>query len=211
MKNILAQDAMLTYPEFDKPFVIYTDASERQIGGVIMQNEKPLGFFSKKLNEMQKKDPVTEQELLAITEPLKYCKHMLLGHAIIIKTDHKNLTHPNLMHTSDRVLRQRLLLEEYGVELEYIKGEKNVIADALSRLPTAELFVLDADEEFPYVHSSHETIYVPAYLHSTVVSYYTAASWNQMYASHTKREFYWPRVDSAVEALVKTCNTCQKW
>ncbi len=38
MKEILAQDVMLTYPEFDQPFIIYTDASERQIGGVVTQN-----------------------------------------------------------------------------------------------------------------------------------------------------------------------------
>jgi hypothetical protein len=47
MKEILAQDAMLTYPEFDQPFVIYTNASERQIGGVVTQNNRSLGFFSK--------------------------------------------------------------------------------------------------------------------------------------------------------------------
>jgi hypothetical protein len=79
MKEILAQDAMLTYPEFDKPFIIYTDASERQIGGIVTQNNRPLGFFSKKLSETQQRYPVTEQELLAIGETLKYFKHMLLG------------------------------------------------------------------------------------------------------------------------------------
>jgi hypothetical protein len=47
MKEILAQDVMLTYPEFDQPFVIYTDASERQIGGVVTQNNRPLGFLAK--------------------------------------------------------------------------------------------------------------------------------------------------------------------
>jgi hypothetical protein len=45
MKDIIAQDIMLTYPQFDKPFHIYTDASELQIGSVIMQDSKPLGFF----------------------------------------------------------------------------------------------------------------------------------------------------------------------
>ncbi len=75
---------------------------------------------------------------------------MLLGHKIIVHTDHKNLTHPNLTHTSDHILRQRLLLEEYGAELWYIQGEKNVVADALSRLPTEELFAFDEDNaEFP--------------------------------------------------------------
>ena len=74
---------------------------------------------------------------------------MLLGHHIIVRTDHKNLTYPNSTHTSDRVLRQWLLLEEYGVELEYIQGEKNVVADALSRLPTEEIFLLAEDDDFP--------------------------------------------------------------
>jgi len=74
---------------------------------------------------------------------------MLLGHHIIVRTDHKNLTHPTSTHTSDRVLRQRLLLEEYGVEIEYIQGEKNVVADALSRLPTEEIFLFEEDNDFP--------------------------------------------------------------
>jgi hypothetical protein len=47
MKNIMAQNTMLTYPEYDKPFAIYTNASKHQIGGVEMQNEKPLGFLAK--------------------------------------------------------------------------------------------------------------------------------------------------------------------
>jgi len=149
MKDIMAQDTMITYPQFDKPFVVYTDASEKQIGGVVTQENKPLGFFSKKLTDTQRRYPVTEQELLAIVETLKYFKHMLLGHQIIVKTDHKNLTHPASTHTSDRVLRQRLLLEEYGADLQYIQGERNIVADALSRLPSQELFTLEADDDFP--------------------------------------------------------------
>ncbi len=117
MKQLMSQDTMLTYPQFNKPFVVYTDTSEKQIGGVVTQENKPLGFFSKKLTDTQCRYPVTEQELLAIVETLKYFKHMLLGHEIIVHTDHKNLTHPNSTHTSDRVLCQRLLLEECGVDL----------------------------------------------------------------------------------------------
>jgi hypothetical protein len=149
MKQLLSQDTLLTYPQFDKPFVVSTDASEKRIGGVVTQDGKPLGFFSKKLTDTQRRYPVTEQELLAIVETLKYFKHMLLGLNIIVQTDHKNLTHPNSTHTSDRVLRQHLLLEEYGVDLQYIQGTKNVVADALSRLPTEELFRLEEEDVFP--------------------------------------------------------------
>jgi hypothetical protein len=101
MKQVMAAETMLTYPNFDEPFVIHTDASAKQIGGVITQNNKPLGFFSKNLTDVQKRYPVTEQELLAITETLKYFRHMLLGHRILVKTDHKNLVHPNSHHASD--------------------------------------------------------------------------------------------------------------
>jgi hypothetical protein len=102
----------------------------------VSQCGKPLVFFSKKLTDTQCRYPVTEQELLAIVETLKYFKHMLLRHKIIMRFDHKNLNHSSTTHVSDRMLHQCLLLEEYGVDIEYIKEENNMIADALSRLPT---------------------------------------------------------------------------
>jgi len=116
VKQQLTQEKMLTYPQFDKPFIVYTDASDKQIGGVITQEGKPLGFFSRKLTGTQRCYPVTEQELLAITEALKYFKHMLFGHRMVVKTDHKNLTHQLSTHSCNRVLCQCLLLEEYGVK-----------------------------------------------------------------------------------------------
>ena len=58
---------------------------------------------------------------------------MLLGHEITVFTDHKNLTYENL--STDCVTRWRLLVEEYGPTIKYIKGVNNVVADALSRLP----------------------------------------------------------------------------
>jgi hypothetical protein len=72
MKNAIAKETLLTYPDFTQPFVVHTDASSKQIGGVISQNEKPIAFFSKKLTDVQQCYPVTEQELLAIAETLKY-------------------------------------------------------------------------------------------------------------------------------------------
>ena len=59
-------------------------------------------------------------------------RNILLGQKIVVHTDHKNLTFKNF--NTERVMRWRLILEEYGPELKYIKGENNVVADALSRL-----------------------------------------------------------------------------
>ena len=58
-----------------------------------------------------------------------------MGQRIKVFIDHKNLVHELKLKTSQRVMRWRLLLEKYGPEIEYIKDPKNVVADALSRLP----------------------------------------------------------------------------
>jgi hypothetical protein len=59
---------------------------------------------------------------------------MLWGQNIKVFTDHKNLMRDALGLTSDRVYRWRLLLEEYGPKIVYIKGIHNTIADAVLRL-----------------------------------------------------------------------------
>ena len=96
------------------------------------QRGRQIGYFSRKLNSAQKNYTTGEKELLGITETLKEIRYILLGHKIIVYTDHKNLCRDNTIHEWQRVMRQRLLIEEYGVELIYITGEKNVVADALS-------------------------------------------------------------------------------
>jgi len=85
------------------------------------------------LSDTHKRYSVTEIELLAIVEALKDFKEMLWGQRIVIYTDHKNLTQEALGLTSNREYHWRLILEEYGPEIIYIKGEHNTIADAISQ------------------------------------------------------------------------------
>jgi hypothetical protein len=99
-----------------------------------MQNDRPLAFYSRKLNSAQKRYTTGEQELLSIVETLKKFKYILLGQKLIVHTDHKNILYQKM--STDRIIRWRLLIEEYGPTFMHIKGEKNVIADALSRLDT---------------------------------------------------------------------------
>ena len=136
MKALIAKETLLTYPNFSEVFEIHTDASKVQLGACISQNGKPVAFYSRKLSPAQTRYTTTERELLSIVETLKEFRNILLGQQILVHTDHENLTQKNF--NSDRVMRWRLYIEEYSPDLQYIKGTKNIVADALSRLDVTE-------------------------------------------------------------------------
>ena len=132
MKRVISQETLLTFPDFEKPFHIYTDASNYQLGAVIMQNDKPLAFYSRKLNSAQKNYTTGEQELLSIVETLKEFRNILWGQEIIVHTDHINIVYGKL--SNERITRWRLLLEEFGPQYVHVRGKDNVVADVLSRM-----------------------------------------------------------------------------
>jgi transposase InsO family protein len=132
MKRVISKETLLAFPNFKKKFHIYTDASNYQLGAVIMQDDRPLAFYSRKMNTAQQRYTTGEQELLSIVEVLKEFRNILLGQDIVVHTDHKNIVYGNL--SNDRIARWRLLLEEYSPEYVHVSGKDNVVADALSRL-----------------------------------------------------------------------------
>jgi hypothetical protein len=113
-----------------KVFEIYTDASSKQLGEVITQDNRPISFFSWKLSNTQHKYSVTKIEL-AIVETLKEFKGMLWGQKNKVFTDHANLMRDALGLTLDQVYQWRLLLEEYGPKIPYNKGIHNTNADTV--------------------------------------------------------------------------------
>ncbi len=70
VKATIAKKVVLAFPDFTKPFEIYTDASTMQLGAVITQGNRPIAFFSRKLSVTQAKYSVTKIKLLAIVETL---------------------------------------------------------------------------------------------------------------------------------------------
>jgi hypothetical protein len=91
----------LAYLDYSKVFKIYTDASSKQLGAVITQDNRPIAFFSWKLSDTQRKYSITKIELLAIVETLKEFKGMLWGQNIKVLTDHANLMRDALGLTLD--------------------------------------------------------------------------------------------------------------
>jgi RNase H-like domain found in reverse transcriptase len=140
MKALIAMDSLLAYPNHNKPFdSIETDASDYQLGAIIKQDNRPVAYYIRKLNSAQKNYITIEKELLSIVETLKEFQSMLLGAPITVYTDHKNLTLKLSSFSTQRVLQWHLLLEEFGCNYKYKEGSQNLVADALSCIPTSHL------------------------------------------------------------------------
>jgi hypothetical protein len=97
----IAKDVVLTYPDYSKVFKIYTDASSKQLGAVITQDNGHIAFFIWKLFNMQCKFSVTDIKLLVIIKTFKEFKGMIWGQNIKVFTDHANLMRDALGLTLD--------------------------------------------------------------------------------------------------------------
>ena len=121
------------------PIFLHTDASKYGIGAYLFQvidgQEQPIAFVSKAFVGPQLNWSTPEQEMFAIFFALRKFDYLLRDVQFTLRTDHKNLT---LTHadTNAKVVRWKLLLQEYNFTVTHIKGEDNVVADAFSRICT---------------------------------------------------------------------------
>ena len=98
LKNALAEEVTLSFPNFDNPellFYVTCDSSDYAIGSCLSQgelpNDRPIYFFSKTLNDAQRRYSTIQKELLAIVESIKAFRVYLYGRFFILITDHKPL------------------------------------------------------------------------------------------------------------------------
>lgn len=134
LKKAVSQLPVLAIPDFSKSFTLETDASSKGLGAVLLQEGRPLAFWSQALSERGQQKSVYERELMAIVQAVKKWKHYLMGSHFIILTDQKSLKF---------LTDQRLLTEEqfkwaskllgFDFEIRYRPGKDNQVADALSR------------------------------------------------------------------------------
>jgi hypothetical protein len=89
LKRCLTTAPVMALPNFSLPFTLETDACGTGIGAVLMQQGKPIAYFSKTLGIKNAALSTYDKEALAILEALKRWRHYLLDSDLVIKTDQK--------------------------------------------------------------------------------------------------------------------------
>ncbi|GBG88380.1 hypothetical protein CBR_g47079 [Chara braunii] len=138
LKHALMNHEVLMVLDPQNPFIVTTDASQYGIGAVLAQQDgkklRPIEYMSKKMPSKKLAKSTYERELYALYKALVHWRHFLLGRFFYLRTDHQTLkwikTQPAL---SDALKRWIEVIDQYDFKLEYLKGEYNKVADALSR------------------------------------------------------------------------------
>ncbi|GJT30115.1 putative nucleotidyltransferase, ribonuclease H [Tanacetum coccineum] len=134
LKQRLVSSPILTLPSGSGGFQIYSDASKKGLGCVLMQHGKVIAYASRQLKPYEVNYPTHDLELAAVVFALKIWRHYLYGESCDIFTDHKSLKY--IFTQRELNMRQRRwleLLKDYDTNIQYHPGKANVVADALSR------------------------------------------------------------------------------
>ena len=146
IKAILSNEPILKSPDFTKPFKLMTDASDFGIGAVLIQEsenglEHPVAYYSKKLNDHQRRYSTIEKEALALVQAIQHFDIYITASSgpIRVYTDHDPLKFlAKFKNKNSRLIKWSIILQEFPLKICHIKGKDNVVADALSRNPISE-------------------------------------------------------------------------
>ncbi|GFR78367.1 reverse transcriptase [Elysia marginata] len=138
LKAALTSKPVLKLPDFEKPFILSTDASDTGLGAILKQDhdgEKfPVVYLSRKLLPREQRYSVVEKECLALVWAVKSLNTYLWGRQFVIETDHAPLLYLNKARSENgRLMRWALLLSQYRFQLKSVKGKDNHGPDFLSR------------------------------------------------------------------------------
>ena len=133
LKQRLITALVLTIPSNLGGLVIYSDASRKGLGCVLMQHGKVIAYVSCQLKSYEQNYPTHDLELATVVFALKIWRHYFYGERCEIYTNHKSLKY--FFTQKELNMRQQMWLElikDYNFSINYHPSKANVVADALS-------------------------------------------------------------------------------
>ena len=129
-------------PDFERPFVVTTDASLVSVGAILEQDFgeglQPVVFESRTLNPAETRYSAYERELLGIAWAIGKWRHYFEGRKFIVQTDHSSLRHlPNQPSVNRRIWKWVSILQGYDIEIRHIPGKVNP-TDTITRQVRSE-------------------------------------------------------------------------
>lgn len=158
-RRSLSDATLLHHPVSGARLALFTDASSVHVGACLQQEVNdlwcPLAFFSKKLTPRQSEWPAYYRELLAVYESVQHFRYILEVQHATIFTDHKPLLYAFVQRREKLPppqLNQLSFISQFTTDIQYIKGEDNVVADAMSRVESISL-----EQEYESLAQAQET------------------------------------------------------
>lgn len=139
VKAKVADTRTLKYYDMSQPLWIECDASCFGLGVAVYQADKVIGYASRTLTPTERNYAQIEKELLAVLFACVKFDQLIIGNAqTVVKTDHKpliNVFNKPLLKAPKRLQHMLLNLQRYNIQLQFVTGKDNVVADAISRAP----------------------------------------------------------------------------
>ena len=147
LKEIFCNKLLLQFPDPNKPYILYTDASNNAYSGILCQpvdNDqviRPVAYFSGTFTAKKKSWCATEKEAYAVLKRMQCFEYYLQDTKCTLFCNHKPLE-PFLTRGMKiaKLDRWAMLLQEYDITFIHIKGKDNILTDAISRLCTIDIY-----------------------------------------------------------------------
>ena len=215
LKEKITENPVLTLPDFEKPFILTSDASDVGTGAVLSQKldgkEHAIGYHSYTFNKAEGNYSTSEKEMLAVLKAVHYFRTYLEGQKFLLHTDHSALK--ELLTTKEpkgRIARWIHKMAELDFVVVHRPGRSIGHADALSRLPQESDRILCVDAS-----TSRDKIFIPTESRGRILEEYhdsaDSGGHDGVWRTYLKisRRFRWPNLRSEVAEYVKSCKVCQ--
>ncbi|GJZ25302.1 putative reverse transcriptase domain-containing protein [Tanacetum coccineum] len=226
LKQKFCSAPILALPEGSENFVVYYDASHKQLGAFLMQKEKVTAYASRQLKIYEKNYTTRDLELGAIVFALKMWRNYLYGTKCVVFTDHKSLQHIlDQKELNMRQCRWLELLSGYDCEIRYHPMKANVILNAQAKAIKEENV---KEENLHGMNKEFEThadgtlyiekqSWVPHFgglkdliMNESQKSKYSINPGSDKMYHDLKKLYWWPNMKAEIATYVCKCLTCAK-